>query len=247
MKKIAAISVLCAVIGCSGSSSETSVKDTTQLSDSVIDQVETKAETSNEVPDVPVVISDSAANTLNSLVNAEFEIIYHDTANCYKVVFIDYFDEWEGQAEMKETTWYFSKEFSIVYGTYSYQNGAMEQPDVIEFAVKDNGVTATKEFSLTGYEEKALTRWATQKGGVILKLSYEQIKSIEYVPVDYGDGIQKTWDINLNALRSTVISEDLSADQEVYTILKEVPKPAELMDYTKWIIPKVVYDKLKAE
>lgn len=235
-------------VGCTQPSSETSVQDSTSSVgvDSIVETSD-PIQSKTPAPEAPIVISDSAANALNTLVNSQFESIYHDTANYYKVVFIDYYDEWEGQAEMKETTWYLNNEFLIVYGTYSYQNGAMEQPDVTEFAVKKDSVTATKEFSLTGYEEKALTRWAVQKGGVILKLYFEQIKSIAPVPVDYGEEIQKTWDINLTTLRSTVISEDLSADQEIYTILKEVPKPAELMDYTKWIIPKVVYDQLKAE
>lgn len=241
---------LCMLVGCSKPSSETAVQDTVTEVVAVDSSSKTVETIESAELETPIVISDSAANALNTSVSSEFEKIYLDTTNCYKVVWIDYYDEWEGQWELKQSTWYFTKDFSIIYGTNSYENGAMERPTEIEFVVSDNQVTYTKEIYYTGSSgDKSLTRWDAKNGGVILNWSdyFEKIESVESVPVDYGKNVQNTWDSNLSTLLNTVENEDLSGDEEVYSVLKEVPKPAELTDYTKLIIPKAVYNKLKAQ
>lgn len=240
---------LCILVGCSKPSSETSMQDSLTTVAVVDSTTETTGISRPVEPETPIVISDSAANALDTFVNSQFEKIYLDTTNCYRVTLVDYYDEWEGQWELQQSTWYFNKEFSIVYGKHSSENGASEKPEVTEFAIKDDQVIYTKEISHTGYEEKTLTRWDAQKGGVILKWSdtFKKMESVEPVPGDYGKKTQDIWDSNLSTLKSTIENEEVTSGEDIYTILIETPKPAELVDYVQVIIPKVVYDKLKAQ
>jgi hypothetical protein len=249
-KSLPAIILLCAWISCSRPSPETPVQDTVAIVETVatLDSIIETTETAK--PEVPIVISDSTANAINTLVNSKFEIIYTDSVNYHKVILLDYYDEYEGQAEMRESIWFFNKELSIVYGIYSYQNGAMEKPDVTEFAIRDNQIVHTKGISYSGYKEKTLTRWDVQSGGVILKWSdtFERMESIEPVPNDYIERNQVAWDVNWNTLTSTLKeNEDYTSDDDIYTIYIEVPKPSELVDYKKIIIPEVIYNKLRTQ
>ena len=88
----------CLLFGCGGPPSQraSSQQDTTSaklIVDSVRESpVEVKKP--EEVP--PLVISDSSANALNVLVSAQFDKIYADSINYYKITYTDYFDEYEG-------------------------------------------------------------------------------------------------------------------------------------------------------
>jgi hypothetical protein len=159
---------------CNQPSTKGETADSTQHStDTVFSKTLDSVETA--VKQEPVfVISDSAVNALNALVDSQFNALYQAVADSsnhyYKVEMEDYNDDYEGQDSRLKATWYFDKNFSIVYAECGYQNGAMEKPSVIEYAVKDNQITSVKEtgdFNSSG--DNSFIRWDAQNGRGKLK------------------------------------------------------------------------------
>ncbi|MEJ0056751.1 MAG: hypothetical protein WDN75_14500 [Bacteroidota bacterium] len=250
MKTILWIALLCTVPGCT-----TSPRETTSAQDSTLTKVAV-ADSGIVTPLIPVpekhplVISDSNAQAINDLVNAQLEKIYADTATFYKATYIDYYDEWEGQAEMKITTWYFDKDLAVVYSNYSYQNGAMEKPDETEYVLRNDSTIGVKEDYYSAYEERLITLWTAQKGGVKLTwTTYSNaIKSAAPIPDDYAAKTQDSWNSSFDLLKSILAAGPIEPDSRgICTILEEKPKQAELTDYTRMTIPKIVVDKLLSD
>ncbi len=257
MKKVKYFSVLIILIffaSCNPPNSNMETTDSTQLTTVAVpsETLNSEGTATKPEPEPELVISDSTANALNTLVGTQFNTLYQllsDSSNYYKVEMEDYYDEYEGQDEMEKYTWYFDKEFSVVYSKYSYQNGAMFKPDVIEYIARNNSIICTIETSSIYDEDKFITIWDVQNGGVKLKYSgySKKIESVEPLAADYSKTNQNTWDMNFDALKTTLAEEvkPRTGDEEVYTILIRKPKPAELVDYKEVIIPKALYDKLK--
>lgn len=243
--------ILIIITSCNQPSSKEEVSDSTQLpTDTVVSRDRKSVEPVTE-PEPVLIIADSTANALNALVNSKFSTLFQalaDSSNYYKVQMEDYFDEYEGQAEMQKYIWYFDKEFSIVYSKYSYENGAMFKPDVTEYFSRNDSLICTIETSFVRDEDKSITVWDIQKGGVKLNWSRysNKIETVESIVADYGKNNEASWDVNLNALKSTLAEEEpITGDEEIYIISIRKPKHAELVDYKEVIIPKAVYDKLK--
>ena len=166
---------------CSQPTSKEKLSDSTQLA---VDTTSSKMLNATETaikPEPILVITDSAANAMNALVMSLFNNVIADSSNYYKVEMKDYFGEYEGQDEMKKYTWYFDKEFSIVYSKYCYQNGAMFKPDVIEFIVRNDSIICVLETIFINDDDLVKTVWHVQKGGVTISQSRyanEKIKSV---------------------------------------------------------------------
>jgi hypothetical protein len=193
------------------------------------------------------IISDSAANALNAIIMSQFNKVVADSSKYYKVKMKDYFDEYEGQDEMKNYTWYFDKEFSIAYSKYSYQNGAMFKPDVIEFIVHNDSIICALETSFIYDDDVVTTIWHIQHDGVTVTQSRYSNEKIESVAADYGKSKQHSWEVHFDALKSTLAEDEQlrTGDEQVYYVSIRKPKHAELVDYKDVTIPKAVYDKLK--
>lgn len=180
------------VASCAKPNSKTETIDSTQLAtDTLASKVVNSMETVIE-PEPTLVISDSTANALNALVNSKFNALCQDSANYYKVEMKDYYDEYEGQDVMQKYTWYFDKEFSVVYSKYSYQNGAMFKPDVTEYIVRNKSIECTIETSFVNDDDKSITVWDIQNGGVKLNWSRysKKAESVEPIAADYSKKIK---------------------------------------------------------
>lgn len=251
MKTCISLLCLCLMFSCSPTTStETTLQDTTATAT----LTDTASLVISKTSEPVFSIADSAAVALKAIVDSKFETMFQalaDSANYYKVVYEDYFDEWEGQAEMKRTTWFFDKELNAVYIKFSYENGAMEKPDVSEYLATNNIITAARnESDFETPRNRAFTVWSAETDGLVVNWSSysEEAESIEPLPKDFAKDSQGWWDSYMDDLKSLTNDEEhLIKGDDVYTILVETPKPAELMDYTKLIIPKAVYDKVRAE
>jgi len=233
--------------GCNQPGTKGDTTDSTQLTtESVPLETLRPAETIVKSEPTPV-ISDSAANALNAFVASQFKNVLADSSKYYKVEMEDYYDEYEGQDEMKKYTWYFDKEFSIAYCKYSYQNGAMFKPDVIEFIARNDSVICTRETSFVYDEDVITTLWDVQNGGVTINQSRYSDEKIESIATDYGKTKQNSWEVHLDALKGALENDEepRTGDEDVYYIMNRRPKHAELVDYTEVIIPKAVYDRLE--
>jgi len=129
----------------------------------------------------------------------------------------------------------------------------MDKPDVVEYILKNNVVICTKEdiYDLGEVQARTSIIWDAQSGGVRLTYSTNdhKIVSQEVITDDYSKASNSTLEVDYNLLETMLDMEGYSPPdgKEIYTILKEVPKEAELVDYTMVIIPKVMYDKLKSD
>jgi len=241
------LTILIIFNSCNQRNTKGETADSTQLgTDTVASKAVNPMETVIE-PEPALVIPDSAANALNALVNSKFNSLSQDSSNYYKVEMKDYYDEYEGQDVMQKYTWYFDKEFSVVYIKYSYQNGAMFKPDVTEYIVRNNSIACTIETSFVHDDDKSITVWDIQNGGVKLNWSRssEKVESVEPIAADYSKKNQNVLDVYLDALKSTLAEEETRTDVEVIHISIRKPKHAGLEDYKEVIIPKVMYDKLR--
>jgi len=238
--------IFLAIINCSQPSSKEKLNDSTHLRvDTLISKSSGTIEEVIKPKPIPA-ISDSSANALNALVMSQFDKVLADSSEYYKVEMEDYYDEYEGQDEMKKYTWYFDKEFSVVYSRYSYQNGAMFKPDVVEFIARNDSIICTLETSFAYDDDIIITVWDVQNGGVKINQSRYSNEKIESVAADYGKTNKNSRDANFDVLKSTLNeAEERKGEEEVYYISIRKPKHAELVDYKEVVIPKVVYDKLK--
>jgi hypothetical protein len=201
----------------------------------------------------PIEISDSTSKALNDVVNEQFDslfLVLADSASYYRVALTDYFDEWEGQNEGWHTIWYFDKEFNAVYSRYIHESGTLEGRDVKEYGLKDNRIVFAREDTnpTNEYEERTITLWDAKAGGVqmIKSLNTKKMSVGTALPGDYEINSQKDWDSGLDKLKDFLNTDaGKTENDDIYTVLLQVPKPAELMDYTRVIIPKPVYNKFK--
>ncbi|CAN5469404.1 hypothetical protein BH09BAC3_BH09BAC3_37170 [soil metagenome] len=248
MKTISLCFLIYLVLACSAPPSQetASLQDTTAAAlstDSVRPDVTDVLEKPKEQP---LTISDSSASRLNDLVTSQFAKFYADSANYYKVVLTDYFDEYEGQDEMTITTWYYDQDFSIAYSRKSYQNGAMRLPDIDEYLLKDNSIVSAKgERDDRG--DKEFLRWDVEAGGIILVWSsvFDKIQSSKAIRSDYLKVSQAAWTASMEALPYELDKEKIVKDDgNMITLLTENRKPSELMDYTRVTISKVLFDRL---
>ncbi|NOS91412.1 MAG: hypothetical protein HOP30_05790 [Cyclobacteriaceae bacterium] len=239
--------ILFVFANCGQPSTKEKLSDSTQLP---VDTITSKSidATEKEINASPtLIIADSATNALNALVMSLFNNVIADSSNYYKVEMKDYFDEYEGQDEMKKYTWYFDSEFSIAYSKYSYQNGAMFKPDVIEFIARNDSIICVLETSFINDDDVVKTAWHIQNGGVTVTQSKYSNEKIESIAADYGKSKQDSWEAHFDALKSTLVEDEQpkSGNEQVYFLSIRKPKHAELVDYKEVIIPKAVYDKLK--
>lgn len=256
MKLIQCLIFLSVLIGCSAKPSvETTYQDTLTVDsigagateDMVVELIEPPAK-----PE-PIIVTDSAANVLKNLVDAKFDSLYlllTDTSIFYKVELEDYYDEYEGQDQKKTIEWYFNKSLSVVYAKYIFESGSLEQPEVTEYILDDEKILYVKNDSkLYGPDYgRSFIKWSLLSGGVKLNWSeyWKKVKSIESIPEDYLKTIQEEWDANLSLLIVTINKEEeITGDEDVYSIDIRVPKHAELVDYTSVTIPKQIYKKLR--
>ncbi len=248
MKSFISIAFVCVLASCTAKkTSEKLLQDSTRLTTASLDSAVNQTN-----PEPAIVISDSATQVLRALVDSRLDTVYNalsDSANFYKVELIEYYDEYEGQDEMKRYIWFFDKQFSIAYSKYSYQNGAMQNPDIKECITQNNIVTCVKESGDSNtYGNLLFTIWDAKSGGTQFDWStYSKgVESIKPLLENYSEQVQQNWDSNLLTLQSFIESEEPTNDNETYLLLKEVPKHADLVDYTKVTIPKAVYHKLKS-
>jgi hypothetical protein len=252
MKSILGLMLFSVLVCCtSKKSQEASVQDsvsidTTSLSEDLVELPEPPP-----APE-PIILSDSSARVLNDMVEAQFDTLYRaltDSSKYYQVVLEDYYDEYEGQDEKKTIEWYFTKELSVVYAKYTFESGSLDQPEVTEYILTDNRILYVKnESELYGPDNgRAFIKWSSQVGGVKLNWSeyWKEVKSVDPIPDDYLKTIQLEWETNMNLLIGTISKEEPTGDEDIYSIDIQVPKHAELVDYTKVTIPKQVYNKLR--
>lgn len=252
MKSSAFLLCLCLLAGCSSTTSqETTSQDTVTVAVAALDTA-----TIDVAPEQSFKVTDSAAMMLKAHVDSLFAVVYEklsDPDNYYKVVYEDYYDEYEGQDQMERNTWYFDKEYNLVYSTFSYQNGAMYTPDSTEYLSKGAAVIAVKsqgEYRNGGSDDISYTVWSEKTSGLVVNWSnyFKKPDTIQPLPKDFVENEQKKWELYLSFLRSTIEAEDeVMDDDDIYVILKETPKQSELTDYTKLVIPRQMYNQFRPD
>lgn len=240
-----------ALVSCTNkTTSENTLPDTTTIT--TLAATQTDSAIPIEQPKLILVITDSVAKALSEMVDAQFDTLYKslsDTSLYYQVSVEDYYDEYEGQDQKKTIEWYFNKELAVVYAKYTFESGSLDQPEVTEYILRDNQILyLKKESELYGPDNgRAYCKWSSQLGGVKLNWSeyWKEIKSVDPLPNDYIQIIQKEWDATMRLLVSTISKEEQTGDESIYYIDIRVPKHADLVDYTSVTIPKQVYKKLR--
>lgn len=254
MRLLLSIAHILLLIGCASKPKQETPAQDTLLIDSIAAHEELITTITEPLakPE-PLIVTDSTANALKNLVDAKFDSLYQlisDTSLFYKVELEDYYDEYEGQDQKKTIEWYFTKSLALVYIHYTFESGSLDQPEVTEYIISNEKISAIKkETRLYGPDSgRKFTKWDSQHGGAILNWSeyWKEVRTVESITDDHLTRIRDEHDSNLSLLQTTLDKENLmTSDEEVYSIKIQVPKHADLVDYTYVTIPKIVYNKLR--